>query len=298
MNNSGDTPQRTATRAEMSMEDWNYCERAMRVASMAEVESLLADFADSRGFRHYGLARMRHSGGRSSGTEQAQASAAASVDMRRKTPEAQPRNVPGDGRSKSAFERCHNLPGELGLLFDSLHRPEVAATEPRILQARLWLPPASWNSLGRSNYTPPARIQSIVRRKLMMTGEFGVHSGLTVPLHGPGIDWAFLTLSSDVRVPPSELVPLLSTTTYFSHCLQAGIARLSGSEGVPTNLSGREAEILRWSALGKTSWEISTILMISERTVNFHLQRAAAKLGVKGRRAAVAQALARGLIRL
>ncbi|MBO1113660.1 helix-turn-helix domain-containing protein [Bordetella petrii] len=61
-------------------------------------------------------------------------------------------------------------------------------------------------------------------------------------------------------------------------------------------LSNRERDCLHWSALGKTSWEISVILGVSERTVNFHIGNACSKLGVYNRRAAVAVALSQGLL--
>ena len=63
-------------------------------------------------------------------------------------------------------------------------------------------------------------------------------------------------------------------------------------------LTPREREILRWAADGKTSWEVSVILHISERTVKFHLNQASHKLNAVNRTAAVAKALARGLIKL
>ncbi|CAB3655188.1 hypothetical protein LMG1873_00273 [Achromobacter piechaudii] len=61
-------------------------------------------------------------------------------------------------------------------------------------------------------------------------------------------------------------------------------------------LSDRQAACLYWSAAGKTSWETSRILGVSESTVNFHLRNACAKLGVRGRRAAVVSALRLGLL--
>ncbi|MDQ2137893.1 helix-turn-helix domain-containing protein [Alcaligenaceae bacterium A4P071] len=59
-------------------------------------------------------------------------------------------------------------------------------------------------------------------------------------------------------------------------------------------LSPREAACLYWVALGKTSWETARILELSERTVNFHLGNARAKLGATTRTAAVAMALRQG----
>ncbi len=61
-----------------------------------------------------------------------------------------------------------------------------------------------------------------------------------------------------------------------------------------TPLSGREQQCLMWVSHGKTSWEISVILGLSERTVNFHLLNACRKLNVYGRQAGVAKAMRLG----
>lgn len=63
-----------------------------------------------------------------------------------------------------------------------------------------------------------------------------------------------------------------------------------------TNLSEREKEVLSWSKRGKSSWEISAILNISERTVNFHVNNVMQKLNAVSRIQAVAVAIERGLI--
>jgi DNA-binding CsgD family transcriptional regulator len=63
-----------------------------------------------------------------------------------------------------------------------------------------------------------------------------------------------------------------------------------------TTLTAREHEVLQWCALGKSSWEISQILNVSESTVNFHLANVAKKLKVTGRRASCIAAITRGLI--
>ncbi len=53
------------------------------------------------------------------------------------------------------------------------------------------------------------------------------------------------------------------------------------------NLTAREAEILRWVALGKTNSEIGSILGISSFTVKNHVQRILKKLDVSNRTQAV-----------
>lgn len=63
-----------------------------------------------------------------------------------------------------------------------------------------------------------------------------------------------------------------------------------------TPLSRRELQCLAWVSQGKTSWEIGTILGLSESTVNFHLRNASRKLNVYGRQACIAQAWRLGLL--
>jgi len=55
-------------------------------------------------------------------------------------------------------------------------------------------------------------------------------------------------------------------------------------------LSPREREVLKWLKCGKTSWAISVILRISERTVNYHVNNIMRKLNVINRIQAVSEA--------
>lgn len=61
-------------------------------------------------------------------------------------------------------------------------------------------------------------------------------------------------------------------------------------------LSQRELEVLRWLKMGKSSWDISRILTISERTVNYHVGNIIRKLGVVNRLQAVFEAVRMNLI--
>ncbi|BBP79608.1 MULTISPECIES: response regulator transcription factor [Pseudomonas] len=56
-------------------------------------------------------------------------------------------------------------------------------------------------------------------------------------------------------------------------------------------LTGREVEVLRWVACGKTNRDIGTILDLSPRTVNKHLEHVYIKLGVETRTAATSVVL-------
>lgn len=61
-------------------------------------------------------------------------------------------------------------------------------------------------------------------------------------------------------------------------------------------LTKRELEVLRWAKEGKSAWEISAILAITERTVKFHLSNIFNKLDVNNRYQAIAKAFSFGLL--
>lgn len=88
---------------------------------------------------------------------------------------------------------------------------------------------------------------------------------------------------------------ILETLTHHLH--QAFHSVLSSSKKKPTlSLSRREKEVTNWIKVGKSSWDISVILGISERTVKFHVDNIMLKLDAVSRTHAVAIALAEGLI--
>lgn len=61
-------------------------------------------------------------------------------------------------------------------------------------------------------------------------------------------------------------------------------------------LTDRETEIMKWTAEGKTSAEISDIMNIAFGTVNFHIGNAVSKLGVTNKTAAAIKSVALKLI--
>ncbi|WP_227817722.1 autoinducer binding domain-containing protein [Nitrogeniibacter aestuarii] len=61
-------------------------------------------------------------------------------------------------------------------------------------------------------------------------------------------------------------------------------------------LTTREIEVLRWTAEGKTAGEISILMGISDRTVNFHAANAMAKLNCANKTATAVKAAILGLL--
>ena len=76
-------------------------------------------------------------------------------------------------------------------------------------------------------------------------------------------------------------------------CLALFEQALPGDCSPPSGLTPREAEIANWVVAGKTNAEIGSILDISERTVQKHLEHVFEKLGVPNRAALVRELLER-----
>ncbi|MEO7022591.1 MAG: LuxR C-terminal-related transcriptional regulator, partial [Ktedonobacteraceae bacterium] len=77
------------------------------------------------------------------------------------------------------------------------------------------------------------------------------------------------------------------------------LARLGGHERASQeSLTARERDVLQLLARGLRNKEIAARLIVSERTVNFHLANIYAKLHVSGRTEALSKALERGLLKV
>lgn len=75
--------------------------------------------------------------------------------------------------------------------------------------------------------------------------------------------------------------------------------RFQPQECAPTKaitLTAREKEVLQWSAVGKSSWEIAQIVECTEAGVNYHFCNIRRKFGVRSRWIAMVMALEQGLI--
>ncbi|AGK59121.1 transcriptional activator protein [Hyphomicrobium denitrificans 1NES1] len=95
----------------------------------------------------------------------------------------------------------------------------------------------------------------------------------------------------------NEIAPELSELKILGEYFHCHMLRRNGvdtSEALV--VSARELDCLRWVAAGKSAWEASIILGISERTVRFHLNSAREKLNCITTTQAVAKAVAQQLI--
>jgi DNA-binding CsgD family transcriptional regulator len=121
-----------------------------------------------------------------------------------------------------------------------------------------------------------------------------------LPLAGLSGEVAIIGMLRDPSRPEGEegddahaLAELKILGTYFhSHMLRRN--GVDASQALV--ISARELDCLRWMAAGKSAWEASVILGISERTVRFHLNSAREKLDCTTTTQAVAKVVAQQLI--
>lgn len=132
--------------------------------------------------------------------------------------------------------------------------------------------------------------------------EFGLANGASFPVHGRRGEFSALNLatSRDSREAKQDIVAAMGKAQLLACYVHEAVQRIVLSKGpLPVqkiNLTEREKECLLWAADGKTSWEISQIVKISEHTVVFHLRNVVRKMGVTNRRQAVARAVSMGLM--
>jgi LuxR family quorum sensing-dependent transcriptional regulator len=160
--------------------------------------------------------------------------------------------------------------------------------DPVIRKIRVSTMPFMWDE------APYARDDHGGARVMNESPSFGLVAGMTVPIHTLRGVTAGVCFSSRHRLSwDSETRAALHVVAIYAHA--RAVELLTTEANLPelprARLSAREVECLRWTAVGKTTWEISVILKLSEHTVTDYLQSAAAKLNAVNRTQAVAEAI-------
>lgn len=179
---------------------------------------------------------------------------------------------------------------------DRYLRNSYILIDPVVQHCASNLTPYSWERIARHE-----RDNKTVRRFMGEAREFGLNSGVSVPIHSAHGEFAILSAVSnlDLRHSKSQIRDSTPFVHMFTTHVHEAVHKIFSKKTLllaQAHLTDREKECLLWTADGKTSWETSQILKISERTVVFHLQNAADKLGAFNRQHAIARAVSLGLI--
>jgi DNA-binding CsgD family transcriptional regulator len=137
------------------------------------------------------------------------------------------------------------------------------------------------------------------REIISLTMDFGLTEGYVLGSRSPARhgDQSLLSFKSPRMRHDRRSVDLLEFLAPHMHLASSSVLQGEEAAAHQVSLSAREREVLQWLQQGKSSWEVSVILGISERTVNFHVSNITRKLGAVNRAQAVAIAARRGLLR-
>ncbi|MCP4319407.1 MAG: LuxR family transcriptional regulator [Hyphomicrobiales bacterium] len=190
---------------------------------------------------------------------------------------------------QNVLDLLHTFPEAFVKLYSEKN---LFSIDPVMQSALTGIKPVDWRERHLSD---PA-----TGKVFMIAAGFGISDiGMTIPLLCRGSQTALFVLNADLAPEKwsqrrMEILRDVQVLATYLHAARQELAQAFE----PAELTARESEVLTWTAAGKSYWEISMILGISERTVRFFMTNARRKLGVVTNPQAVAQAVWRGIIPL
>jgi LuxR family quorum sensing-dependent transcriptional regulator len=170
-------------------------------------------------------------------------------------------------------------------------RNDYYKSDPVAAWCRKSTNPFEWREApyDKEKKSKPAEVMNISR-------DFGMIEGFLVPIvRSTGFHDCVTMAGRNPDLDP-RAKRAIHMISMFAH---GRISQLRGETiRKKVNLSRTEREILRWSAMGKTSWEIGQILDLAKSSVDTLANRAAKKLDAVNRMQAVVNAMRIGEIDL
>lgn len=145
--------------------------------------------------------------------------------------------------------------------------------------------PYIWNDKNRDK---------INQKIFSEAGEFGIVSGITIPIYVEGFYPSTVNISSDQKSIAPVIYHALHLIAIHYHDKILKIHNVDSTKRVV--LTNRQRQCLQWAAAGKSYNDIGDILSISSRTVQYHISKTMVKFGVVSHEQAIAKATSMGLI--
>src|SRR5471030_1980545 len=165
--------------------------------------------------------------------------------------------------------------------------------DPVIKKARQYQSPNIWSSVTLS----------VDDRFLNCAKNHGIRYGysISLPLDEKYIGVLSIARKEDVFISQKEPINIIGMMSVYLQKLNSAYLidfnkEKTGAIITPI-LTPRELECLHWLAEGKTSWEISRILSITERTAIFHINNCMEKLGATNRVQVIMKAVRANMIK-
>lgn len=138
------------------------------------------------------------------------------------------------------------------------------------------------------------------RRLFFEAKDFGIGSGIAIPVHAPrNMSGLFSVSGPEPRQPPADVgQPAFHALLTLAQTVHARAIqwREKRSPDPIVKLSEHERLCLLWTTQGKTSWEVAQIIGRTKATVDFHVRGAIGKLNAANKMHAAFKARELGLL--
>jgi len=164
--------------------------------------------------------------------------------------------------------------------------------DPALAEATRTMQPVTWSHAQTARHNPE------VHQYFQEACEYGVVSGISLPIRGGFGTKAVLTLASGHDHPRPIAVRDASFAATAVTMVYVRLHNLDWPEVTNTEspLSPRELHCLGWASMGKTKAEIARVLDLSVSTVRCYLDNARRKLGASNMPHAIRLAASRNLL--
>jgi LuxR family quorum-sensing system transcriptional regulator CciR len=194
----------------------------------------------------------------------------------------------------SSTIRLHNYPDRWVDYFD---RNGLAAADPIHRASQQTAVGFAWRHVPRM-----IPLTALDRQILARAQDHGIGDGITIPANVPGEATGSCSFASAAgQTAPRDKLALAQLVGAFAFEAARRVWQVRPSAhpimpGARSRLTDRQRDCLIWAARGKSDWEISVILGISEETVAQHIRQACERYGVQKRTSLIIHALFDGTI--
>jgi len=167
------------------------------------------------------------------------------------------------------------------------HQKNYYRDDPIAAWCRRSIDPYEWSEAKYNPETWP-RAATVMQ----LADDFGMKRGFCVPIIRANGFTACVTMAGDKPDFDPEAKKAMHLISLYAHAKAVKLMRMDAALRTDGRmLTKREAEALTWIAAGKSSWEVASIMGITERTVNKFVADAAQKLKARTRTQAVVNAI-------
>ncbi len=183
-----------------------------------------------------------------------------------------------------------NYPIEWAMYHSSQHYHTI---DPVLHTCKTQLTPFKWSDEHWRHFLNPKQEYILAE-----ASEFDLIEGYTIPIHPPSGYPASLSVAFEPGTVDQEALNALHLVAFFLYetALRMKTTKVSVHEHKDL-LTERQRRILELIAQGKSNWDISVILSVSENTVKDHISNIFKNLNVRTRQQAIVRGLFCGEIR-